>query len=124
MKKRTRKQLELIVISARSELDDLDWKETAKINADLLGKCYKFKDCYSCPEKESDYWYVYKQYLRLEGREILALCFYVDKYDKISLSLMREHGDLSGWTEIGLQEFWDEWLNLKTKISKFQGMIR
>lgn len=47
-------------------LADIEEQERqAMINAEypkfkeLIGTCYKYRNSYSCPEKESDYWYTY-----------------------------------------------------------------
>lgn len=50
----------------------------------LIGKCFKFKNSYSCPVKKSDYWYAYSKIVSIRpddlylggksGNEVLARC--------------------------------------------------
>ena len=123
MTKRTRKQLLDSLRSARDELDDLDRKETAKTYVALVGRCYKFRNCFSCPKDDGDYWYIYKQCLRIEDEKPIFLCFENDKNGKISIYFDSRHAEYSGWAEVDLKDFWAEWLKMKANISKHQGMI-
>jgi len=41
------------------EASDLEGNLRIQENKKLVGRCYKYKNCYSCPEKEEDYWNLY-----------------------------------------------------------------
>ena len=49
--------------------------------------CYKFKNCYSCPEKPSDYWWLYIKILSIDSRDYVnVLEIQKDKHGAISIN--------------------------------------
>lgn len=66
----------------------------------LIGKCFKFKNSYSCPVKKSDYWYAYSKIVSIRpddlylggisGNEVLSRCktitFQKNIYGSISIN--------------------------------------
>lgn len=49
--------------------------EQRRKNAAHVGRFYRYRNCYSCPQRESDYWWVYHSVLSID-----------------------EHGSLNGWS--------------------------
>lgn len=39
----------------------------------LIGHCYKYRSSYSCPEKQSDYWWLYIQVLKIESADFCCV---------------------------------------------------
>jgi hypothetical protein len=49
-------------------------------NKGLVGKCYRYKNCYSCPESEADYWWLYVKVLEIApDGYVKAVLFQIDK---------------------------------------------
>lgn len=36
----------------------------------MIGKCFKYKNCYSCPESEDDYWWKYTKIASIEKDDL------------------------------------------------------
>lgn len=77
----------------------------------LIGKFFKYRNCYSCPEKPSDYWYLYRA---VSGQKrdgaLVGWDFQQDKYGAITIKALRHEyalsmGSDSGWREIERKEF-------------------
>ena len=46
----------------------------------IVGKCFRLRNCYSCPEKASDYWWTYYYVTGIAGREwVWVVTFQTDK---------------------------------------------
>lgn len=96
----------------------------------LEGKCFKVRNGYSCPETESDYWFLYVKIQKIEkddlyqsGENILAHFhgwnFQTDKYGRISIEFGYNNyvHSMSEENEITNEEFKAAWLQLQTKLS-------
>jgi hypothetical protein len=100
----------------RRELDKIEGAETAKKNKKLIGKYFKYpRNCYSCPEKESDYWPVYHKVLYDDGG-LHGMTFQTDSHGMITIKF-DDYVSLSGCVEISAREFLDAWLEVKRKIA-------
>ena len=55
------KELKAIEEAERQKMISENYEEFKK----LEGKCFKFRNNYSCPEKKSDYWWMYKQVIAI-----------------------------------------------------------
>jgi len=88
-----------------------------KANKKLIGKCFKVKNCYSCPEKPSDYWWLYKRVDSTEGTFLKVKMFQTDQYGKTTIELnnMLMSVDLS--CEISHEEFNKAWSDTMSKLS-------
>jgi hypothetical protein len=74
--------------------------------AGYVGKYFKFRNCYSCPQNEADYWW---RYLYVNGidEECYLVCtaFEITADKKIHVSFEEHHAGLSGYQEIKRSEF-------------------
>lgn len=61
----------------------------------LLGKCYKYRNSYSCPESEKDYWWVYKQVVDIKPHNITSSCFQETRDGEFKF-------DKNKWFSVGL----------------------
>ena len=52
-------KLKDIVSQARKELDKIESARARSENRKLVGKCFKYRNCYSCPQTVNDYWWLY-----------------------------------------------------------------
>lgn len=60
MNTNTRKQeLEEQITALRIELNEITDAEAKQVNKSFAGRCFKSRNNYSCPEKPSDYWWLY-----------------------------------------------------------------
>jgi len=61
-----KEELEKTIAVARNELSDIICEENIENNKKLIGKCFKYQNCYSHTEKESDYWWLYSKVLSVD----------------------------------------------------------
>jgi len=75
--------------SLLSQLDKIESIERKSKNTPYLGKCYRARNSYSCPSKESDYWLFYLKIIDADDG-LIAVFFETDKDGRISID--REYG--------------------------------
>ena len=110
-------QLEEAVIAARSEIREIEHKELIEVNKSRIGKCYKFRNNYSLPSSDSDYWWLYMKILEVDDSGILAMKFQQNKYGKITIEPSHDTRLSNyGWLEISLSEFVAAWRDIIHKI--------
>lgn len=64
----------------RSEMQSREAAAYAEKNMQNVGKCFVARNCYSCPEKKSDYWNVYYMVLNLnDGNGVDVLQLQIDR---------------------------------------------
>lgn len=68
----------------RAELDEIDRKKRISQSASEVGRCYRYRNCYSCPQTEADYWWLYIKVTEMsEDGRLTGLGFQTDKDGKI-----------------------------------------
>jgi hypothetical protein len=110
-----------IIDEAYKKLHAIENENSKKNLKKLVGKCFKYKNSYSSPEKESDYWYLYRKVLRIADEHpfIVSFDFQTDKDGKISIEPEeRSSTHLPGMVEIDGVEFWQEWCEVLKKVQK------
>jgi len=85
----------------------------------LVGKTYKYaKNCFSCPEKEEDYWPVYAKVVGMDGTVIKIVEFETDSCGNFNYKhngwYNGEPG--SGWEECSLEEYCKEFAKQLSKV--------
>lgn len=65
-------------------------------NKKLVGKCFRYRNCYSCPEKPSDYWWLYMRVTKADGYWLYAQQFQVDKNGACSFDPKRMLHNVDG----------------------------
>jgi hypothetical protein len=102
-----KEKLEQIVANARQELIKIGNKERSKEASKILGRCYRFRNNYSMPEKPSDYWWLYRRVVRIEkDGTIRCFEFQTDKHGEISVKPEAYHYEtVIRGEEISLKEF-------------------
>jgi hypothetical protein len=78
-------ELEARIGSLRRELRKIEDAEATERNRHLLGRCFRYRNCYSLPQKPSDYWWLYVQVLSVEGDAATVLQFQTDKDGRMEL---------------------------------------
>jgi hypothetical protein len=113
----TRKEeLQKRIDDARTELFKITDAEKYENNIKLLNKCYKFRNSYSCPHNEEDYWWMYQKITSInEYGNLKSFTFQTDKDGKIEIEQNYEFCE-SEKIEIDYKEFVDEWNYLLVKL--------
>jgi hypothetical protein len=94
--------------TARAEIDKIERAERRAKSVALLGKYMKYpKNCYSCPQKPSDYWTVYRRILRMDKDGALhGVEFSKDSNGKVEVGPCTiYYPDSSGWVPCSKREF-------------------
>lgn len=105
---RSKAELERVIREAREELSGQEVAEARAVNAALVGKCFAYRNCYSCPQGSEDYW---TMYARVEGLDeygnLVILKFQTDKNGLFDLDPKHYTGAVSmgGYREIPAAEF-------------------
>ena len=98
----------------------INQKEASARNRALLGKCYKYRNNYSVPEKASDYWWLYIRVDKVKGAFATTFEFQTDKHGEMSVRPSRinvarfDHGHI----EIKPSEFARALASLQKRIAK------
>jgi len=113
-----KEELQEIIINARDELNDITDKEDDIENAKFIGRFFKARNNYSCPEKPSDYWWLYIK-VETDNEGLHGVEFQTDKDGKIEVDFSRYYlrHSLEGYIEITEEEYAEAWESLKKKIS-------
>jgi hypothetical protein len=89
-------------------------------NKTLEGKAFKYRNNYSCPEKPSDYWWLYLKVLKVTRDHIETHEFQTDKYGEITINLRKRHYRFlfgaDSRIEIKASEFERAWKSVQAKI--------
>lgn len=89
-------------------------------NKQLEGKAFKYRNNYSCPEKLSDYWWLYIKVTKVTRDHIWTHQFQIDKYGEITVNLHKSYYrhlfGADSRIEISRAEFDRAWKALQAKI--------
>lgn len=95
--------------------------ERDKKNKPLLGKHFKFRNCYSCPEKPSHYWWVYYKVLAVDGAQITVHRFETDRRGKMTVDfkdlMFWWHGPDSSYQPTTAADFNKAWRAFQKRVS-------
>src|SRR5581483_1710586 len=79
-------ELEATARAVGEKIDAIKTKERKAANQKKVGRYYKTRNSYSCPENPSDYWWLYAKCTRMDNEGFLyAFKFQTDKYGKIEI---------------------------------------
>ena len=106
LNKMTTKQLNSLFVSARDIIQDREAIERAKGLKQYLGKYFKYRNSYSCPEKLTDYWWLYYHAYEIKNNH---LCFRSFEKDSRGKTLLNDSDEwsciVSAMIEITKEEF-------------------
>lgn len=115
-------ELKRIAKSAGDEISRIEVRERVAEANSLLGRCFKYRNSYSCPEKPSDYWWLYLRVVGVDkfgGLECFE--FQIDKYGDLSVRPKRHaYLSITGYTTIRLTEFSRAWESFTNRIWQFE----
>ena len=94
--------------------------ELDKLKKKYLNKYFVYRnDCYSCPEKESDYWNVYYKVINInEYGGIEAISLQKDRYGRIESQITQMSPELE---EITKEEYIEETMKIVNDFMKRYG---
>ena len=101
-------------------LAKLENKKRYEENAPLLGKTFKYRNCYSCPEKPSDYWSLYAKVTKVDKDGYLKVfTFETDRHGHINIRVddYRHHMN-DGYKPIPAAEYARALKALKSRVGK------
>jgi len=100
---------------------ELEATERRKASDRLVGKCFLYRNCYSCPKGPEDYWNLYQRVLRVtHDGNLQVFSFQVDKDGVISVETRtRSSGSLG--EQISAAKLKAAWRVLKRRIDACDG---
>ena len=119
---KTRKEeLQKSLRDAQRELSAIEAKEQEAYNKAVLGKCFRYRNCYSCPEKPSDYWWLYARVVKVSGQDVICFEFQTDRYGEIFIRPDRRcyRRMVDGYQQITLTEYRAAWKRTAKRIAGF-----
>lgn len=101
-------------------------RERRATNRKLIGNTYKCRNNYSCPEKPSDYWWLYIQVDRLDSDgHLKCFSFQTDKYGQITIRpedhMYGHQFDYDNYKKITKAEFKRAWRSLLARVKAQRG---
>lgn len=126
-KEQLQKQLDEIVSQEQKEIIEKNYPKFKK----FIGKCFKYKNNYSCPTKPSDYWFTYTKVVELNPDDIYdtgysgitsrfkGYSFDCDKYGNISINNVDGYIHSLG-KEITESEFNEAWNKMMGKLDNLK----
>lgn len=116
----SKEELQQTIAAARRKLSKIETAENYAEAKQLLGKCFKTRNNYSCPEKPSDYWWLYCRIIKVDkDADMRGFKFQTDKRGAIFIDpneYVFRH--MNGWQEISLAEYKQALSKLQDKIKK------
>ena len=104
----------------QDKIDVIEKAERKKKMNELIGKCFKLSNNYSCPEKKSDYWWLYVMPLRVNSEGWLdVLSFEIDKYGEIRIRPKEQvyyAHYFDAYTRITKGQFYRAWVKITEAI--------
>lgn len=116
---KTKEQLEAEIAPLRKQLHRLRDLELKERSVALLGRCFKYRNCYSLPKKPSDYWWLYVKVVSVNYWPV-TFEFQTDRNGRIEVKQNKcasglDNGNES-YTEISQKEFAAAWNRLQKHI--------
>lgn len=87
-------------------------------NKQHIGRCFKYRNSYSCPEKPSDYWWLYIRVTGLlKDGSVEYTEFQIDKYGEVTIKAKKQmYWVRDGYRPISKSEFDRAWRRTMEKI--------
>lgn len=98
------------------ELNILERQKKEEENSKLVGKYFKYRNSYSCPESDKDRWWIYRHVISMNDNELSGVTFGTDMYGKVEIERGAIPSYLTGWTEIEEAEYLEAWEGLISDI--------
>lgn len=107
--------------SAAEKIDAIETRERRAKNAKLVGKTFRTRNSYSCPEKPSDYWWLWAKCTRMDEHGFLyAFKFQTDKYGNVEIKPDDYSYHMQHYDPVSPAKYNAAWKALKAKINNFR----
>lgn len=122
----TNAQLEKIRRICQDEVQKREELKRERFLKEFIGKYYKYKNSYSCPQEEKDYWWLYIHIIEVKDGWLRVFEFQKDQYGKI---IIEDNATMSSPTpddkyiECTVEEFYREWQNMMDNINLPSGLV-
>lgn len=112
-------ELNKIIDEAREELKRIDDAENLEKGFAFVGKFFKYKNSYSCPKTEADYWWLYLAVIAVEKGSLITRQFEVDCNGKAEVWVETSIGIgfSEGYQEITKDEYLAAWLDVRNRLN-------
>lgn len=119
----TNEKLAQLIEEKRAIMDKilhLENKSRKEKNQKLVGKYFKYRNCYSCPQTDADYWFLYSVFTAIDSDGYLTkLQFEIDKDGQGSFQIHEfSDGPLQGSVEISKAEYQRALKKFKKRVSE------
>ena len=105
MSKLEKEQLQKTINQARSRLMKIEERELFAKHKDLLGRCFRYRNNYSCP-KPNEHWWVFLRVRKVSGRWIYTDQFQTDYNGNSRIEPRVLMSNLTeGWQEISPSKY-------------------
>lgn len=113
-----KQELEIKIMELRSKLSEIEYQERIDTHKQYVDKYFKFRNNYSCPKEESDYWWMYIYVNNLdENGFLIGITFQTDSEGKITIEEDNRISSNLLYEEIAKDEFVTEFKNFLGNIS-------
>lgn len=101
-----------------AKISRIEHDNRAAENKSHVGKCFKYRNCYSCPEKPSDYWWLYIRVTGLlKDGSVECTEFQTDKYGEVTVKAKKQmYLVRDGCRPISKSEFDRAWKRTQERI--------
>ena len=99
--------LEVERVKAMDRLSEIKAAEAYQRNIDRIGLCFKYRNSYSCPQDEADYWYIYAKIIGVDVKSAnpVVARFEVDIRGRIEIRQEIWTYEGAGWSMINAAEY-------------------
>lgn len=112
----TKAKLQRQASRAHEKLRAIEEAERKAVSLKLVGRCFRFRNSYSCPSEPSDYWWLYAVVTGVGAfGHANAFMFQTDKHGKITIDA-RDMFTGDGWQEIKAEEAALAWTDVQQAI--------
>lgn len=119
LKSKSKEELAAISRAAQNELARRQREQCIAANKHKVGKYFKTRNNYSCPEKRSDYWWTYERCIGMDKDGMLkTFQFETDKYGDVLVKFNHHAYHLQYGKPCSKSEFDRAFKKMQQKIAK------
>jgi hypothetical protein len=94
----------------QAAIDRIEAVDRFKESTKLIGKCFRYRNCYSCPKTDQDYWWLYTRVTACaKDGWLVTFNFQVDQHGDIWIEPQKRRYANSLGEPISLKQFQHAW---------------
>lgn len=101
----------------RANLERIEDAERKAQSVALVGRCFKYRNSYSCPQGPKDYWWLYVKVVGIGEHWPVSMEFETDRDGKIEIRTRECFSRFEGHDEIKPSEFNAAWRSLQKRVA-------